>query len=256
MSIRIRSGDSLWAIATPFLAVDGQDHLVALASADAATACRGSSRCLRPAGSWPSERSLSGLPDRAATRSRTSAQQLLAARSAPFWRIRATEPFSRSWLLGCQVLGRDDHHRDRSPLFVLCSAAPETRTRPSRASSGRAGSRPARCSTRRSSATRPFSASITAHPSSSSIRRSSCRRSASSSTTRTGRSRSILREHCKQPLAVDRLGQVVRRAQRVAHALVVDDGQHDHRDVAPARDRPSAPTARSSRPCPASSRPA
>ena len=57
MSIRIRSGASDRAIATPCRAVDGQHDLVALALADAARACRGSSRCLRPAGS-----SASGFP--------------------------------------------------------------------------------------------------------------------------------------------------------------------------------------------------
>ena len=53
----------------------------------------------------------------------------------------------------------------------------------------------------------------------------------SSSTTSTGRSRRCCFEHRHQALAVDRLGEVVGGAQRVAQVPVVDDRQHDDGDV-------------------------
>ncbi len=34
-----------------------------------------------------------------------------------------------------------------------------------------------------------------------------------------------------QPLKINRFGKIIRRAQGKAHLLVIDDGQHDHRDA-------------------------
>ena len=36
-------------------------------------------------------------------------------------------------------------------------------------------------------------------------------------------------QHRRQPVAVDRLGQVLGGPQRIAHILIVDDREHDHR---------------------------
>ena len=106
-------------------------------------------------------------------------------------------------------------------------AARATNSKPSisgiiRSSRIRSGPR----SASRSSATRPFSASIDrpARPAPASARIIS-RVAGSSSTTRTrlaGRARGDTSQHRRQPVAVDRLGQVVRRAEGVAQVLVVD----------------------------------
>ena len=66
------------------------------------------------------------------------------------------------------------------------------------------------------------------------LRRSISRVSASSSTTSTvcaAVGAAVLLQRGGEPLPVDRLGEVVGRAEREAHVLVIHDGQHDDGNV-------------------------
>ena len=164
-----------------------------------------------------------------------------SSREAPSLRMTSTTwPFRRRRSSLREVLGGQHDDRNRPPLRPA-RARLAANSKPSISGIIRSSRiRPGR-SLHRSSASRPFSASTTASRPSPASRASCSRVAASSSTTRTGPggcARGTSCRICDQPVAVDRLGQVVGRRRARSRAPVVDHGQHDHRDVARASGRP------------------
>ena len=185
------------------------------------------------------------LPARSAagrrTASRIASAQLAGWRSPPWqdlapWPLRARASPRRS----------DPSPSRRRPgsraelLGRSCMRLAGIRSRPSPASSGRAGSASGGgWPSSHASASRPFAASAT-RPA------LLLQRARAASRGSSGRPRPPApdRPSCRtvpagasaaRPLAVDRLGQVVGGAEREAHAAVVDDRHHDDRDVAQLR---------------------
>ena len=228
------------------------------AAGAAATACPGSSRCPRPAGSSPSSplrrvpsgrrsalvrrsRLSARSTERARTSARTSASSCLAS-AGPLLEHLLHPAVEPQPLLRRQVLGRDHQDRDGRARPARPAAARRSRSRPAPASSGRAGSgRAARPppAPARSARWRPRRPSS---PRARAIRRSISRVAGSSSTTSARRrarpSRSVLADARPAGGRGRSAWSGSRPPQRVAEVAVVEDREHDRPGCRPWPGRP------------------